>query len=51
VKFKFGKMDIILGKIMSSLLLTVQKIDVVKTFLLPSIDLILLNGEAGVKQL
>jgi hypothetical protein len=36
---------------MSSRWLTAQKIDPVKTFLFPSIDFLLLNGEAGVKHL
>jgi hypothetical protein len=50
-KFKLQEMAILLGKIMSSSLFTVQKIDIVKTFLLPSIDFLLLNGEIGRSQL
>jgi hypothetical protein len=42
---KLAEMRQLLEKIMSSHLLTVQKIDAVKTFLLPSIDYQLLNGE------
>jgi hypothetical protein len=51
VKFKLEEMNILLGKIMSSPLLTVQKIDTMKTFVLSSIDFLLLNGETGVTQL
>jgi hypothetical protein len=51
VKFKLGEMEILLEKIMASPLLTVQKIDAVKTFLLPSIDFLLLNGEVGSREL
>jgi hypothetical protein len=50
-EFKFKEMEILLGKIMSSRRLTVQKIDPVKTFLLPSIDFLLLNREVGRTQL
>jgi hypothetical protein len=50
-KFKLKEMEILLGKIMSSALLTVQKIDAIKTFLLPSMDFLLLNGEAGGRDL
>jgi hypothetical protein len=46
-KFKFKEMEIELEKIMSSLLLPVQKIAAVKTFLSLSIDFFLLNGEVG----
>jgi hypothetical protein len=46
-KFKLNEMEIFLGKVMSSALLTIQKIDAIKTFLLRSIDFLLLNGEAG----
>jgi hypothetical protein len=48
---KCAEMEARLQKIMSSHLLTVQKIDAVKTFLLPSIDFMLLNGEVGKTQL
>jgi hypothetical protein len=51
IKFKLEEVDILLRKIMSSPLLTVQKIDTVTTFLLPSIDFLLLHGEVGVTQL
>jgi hypothetical protein len=44
-------MENLLEKIMSSPLLSVQKIDAIKTFLLPSIDFLLLNGEVGARQL
>jgi hypothetical protein len=50
-KFKLKEIQVLLGKIMSSPLLIVQKIDVVKIFLLPSIDFFLLNGEVGRSQL
>jgi hypothetical protein len=50
-KFKFKEMEILLGKIMSSPLLTVQKTDVVKIFLLLLTDFLLLNGEVGRSQL
>jgi hypothetical protein len=51
VRFKLKEMEILLEKIMASPLLTVQKIDAVKTFLLPSIDFLLLNGDAGITDL
>jgi hypothetical protein len=51
VKFKLEEMDILLEKILSSPVLTVQKIDAVKTFLLLSIDFLLFNGEVGVTPL
>jgi hypothetical protein len=38
-------------QIIESPLLVVQKIDAVKTFLLPSLDFMLLNGDVGEKQL
>jgi hypothetical protein len=47
VKLKLDEMNILLGQIMSSPLLTVQKIDAVKIFLSSSTDFLLLNGEAG----
>jgi hypothetical protein len=46
-KFRFKEIEILLGTVMSSPLLSVQKRDAVKTFLLPSIDVLLLNGEDG----
>jgi hypothetical protein len=51
VKFRLREMEVLLGKIMASSLLKVQKIDVVKAFLLSSIDFLLLNEEAGIKHL
>jgi hypothetical protein len=51
VNFKLREMEVLLEKIMASSLLTVQKIDAVKTFLLPSIDFLLLNGDAGIAEL
>jgi hypothetical protein len=36
---------------MESQLLTVQKIDAARTFLLPTLDFMLLNGDVGKKQL
>jgi hypothetical protein len=50
-KFKLNEMEIFLRKITSPPLLTVQKINAVKTFVLPSIDFLLLNGEVGKLQL
>jgi hypothetical protein len=46
VKLKLDEMNILLGQIMFSPLLTVQKIDAVKTFLPSSTDFLLLNREA-----
>jgi hypothetical protein len=51
VSEKITEIEIMLQKIMKSPLLTVQKIDAVKTFLLPSLDFMLLNGEVGKVQL
>jgi hypothetical protein len=50
-KFKLKEMEVLLGKIISSSLLTVQKIYTMGTFLLPSIDFLLLNGEVEKSQL
>jgi hypothetical protein len=50
-KFKLKEMESLLEKIMSSPLRIVQKIDAMKTFLLPSIDFLLLNEEVGINQL
>jgi hypothetical protein len=47
VKEKVTEMEILLEKIMKSPLLTVQKIDAVKTFLLPKLDFMMLNGDVG----
>jgi hypothetical protein len=44
-------MEVRLKKIMQSQLMMVQKIDALKTFLLPSIDFILLNGDVGESRL
>jgi hypothetical protein len=44
-------MKVHLQKIMESPLLIVEKIDVVKTFVLPTADLMMLNGNVGAKQL
>jgi hypothetical protein len=51
VKTKFTEVRIRLAKIIDSPLLTVQKIDTIKTFLLPMLDFTMLNGEVGVRQL
>jgi hypothetical protein len=51
VNFKLREMEVLLGKIMTSSLLKVQKIEVMKTFLLSLIDFLLLNGEAGIEDL
>jgi hypothetical protein len=50
-RFKLKEIEILLGKIMSSPLLAMQKIDTIKIILLPSLDFLLLNGEIGVKDL
>jgi hypothetical protein len=51
VETKLTEMRVRLEKIMESPLLVVQKIDAVKTFLLPSLDFMLLNGDVREKQL
>jgi hypothetical protein len=51
VKTKLTAMRIRLDKIIDSPLLTVQKIDAMKTFLLQILNFMLLNGDANVKQL
>jgi uncharacterized C2H2 Zn-finger protein len=51
VKPKFRAMRDLLDKVMNSGLLTVQKIDAVKTFVLPSLDYPLLNGAVAKKDL
>jgi hypothetical protein len=43
------KTEAFLNQIVSSPLLIVQKIHAIKTFLPPSIDFLLLNGEVGIK--
>jgi hypothetical protein len=48
---KLTEMKIRLQKVMDSPLLTVQKIHATKTFVLPMIDFIMLNGDVGVRQL
>jgi hypothetical protein len=45
------EMEIRLQKIIGSRLLTIQKINAVKTFLLPTLDFMMLNGDVGKKQL
>jgi hypothetical protein len=47
---KLTEMRVRLKKILESPLLIVQKIDAIKTFLLPTIDFMLLNGDVGEKQ-
>jgi hypothetical protein len=51
VETKLTEMRVRLRKIMESPLLIVQKVDAVKTFLLPMIDFVLLNGDVGESQL
>jgi hypothetical protein len=51
VETKLKEMEVRLKKIMQSQLLMVQTIDALKTFLLPSIDFILLNGDVGESRL
>jgi hypothetical protein len=48
---KLTEMKIRMKKIMESPLLIVQKIDAIKTFILPSLDFAMLNGDVGEKQL
>jgi hypothetical protein len=50
VKLKLKEMEVLPAKILSSSPLTVQKIDIVKTFVLSSIDFLLLNGEVARSQ-
>jgi hypothetical protein len=51
IEAKLTEMRIRLKKIMESPLLIVQKIDAVKTFLLPTLDFMMLNGDVGESQL
>jgi hypothetical protein len=51
VEAKLTEIKIRMKKIMESPLLTVQKIDAVKTFVLPTLDFTMLNGDVGVRQL
>jgi 3-dehydroquinate dehydratase len=51
VEAKLTEMKVRLQKIMESPLLIVQKIDAVKTFVLPTLDFMMLNGDVGEKQL
>jgi hypothetical protein len=51
VKTKLMEMRIWLDKIIDSPLLTVQRINAITTFVLPMLDLMLLNGDASIKQL
>jgi hypothetical protein len=48
---KFTEMKIRLKKIMESPLLIVQKIDAMKTFVLPMLNFMMLNGDIGEKAL
>jgi hypothetical protein len=48
---KLTEMKIRLKKIMESPLLIMQKIDTMKTFVLPMLDFMTLNGDVGEKQL
>jgi hypothetical protein len=48
---KLTEMKIRLKKIMKSPLLIVQKLDAMKTFVLPMLDFVMLNGDVGEKQL
>jgi hypothetical protein len=51
VQSKITEIENRLDRIMGSKLLSVQKIDAIKTFLLPALDFNMLNGEVGRKQL
>jgi hypothetical protein len=48
---KFDEMKILVEKIMNSPLLTVQKIDAIKTFVVPCFDFLMLNGTLSKKLL
>jgi hypothetical protein len=48
---KYPEMGIRLQKIVASRLLTIQKTNAIKTFLLPTLHFVLLNGDVGKKQL
>jgi ribosomal protein L27 len=48
---KLTEMKVRLKKILESPLLIVQKIDAMKTFVLPMLDFMMLNGDVGEKQL
>jgi hypothetical protein len=50
-KTKLSEMRIRLEKIIDSPLFAVRKIDAIKTFVLPMLDFMLLNGDVGVKRL
>jgi hypothetical protein len=47
---KLTEMKIRLKKIVESPLLIAQKIDAMKTFVLPTLDFMMLNGNVGEKQ-
>jgi hypothetical protein len=49
--YKFDEMKTLLHKILNSPLLTVQKIDAIKTFIIPCFDFLLLNGDLSRKRL
>jgi hypothetical protein len=48
---KLTEMKIRLKKIMESPLLIMQKTDAIKTYVLPMLDFMMLNGDVGEKQL
>jgi hypothetical protein len=50
IETKLTEMKIRLKKIAESPLLIVQKIDAMKTFVLPTLDFMMLNGDVGEKQ-
>jgi hypothetical protein len=51
VEAKLTEMKVRLQKVMQSPLRIVQKIDAVKTFVLPTFDFMMINGDIGEKQL
>jgi hypothetical protein len=51
IEVKLIDMKIRLQKIIESPLLIIQKIDTMKTFVLPKLDFMILNGNVGEKQL
>jgi hypothetical protein len=51
IEVKLIEINIRLQKIIESPLLIIQKIDTMKTFVLPTLDFMMLNGDVGEKQL
>jgi hypothetical protein len=51
IRAKLAEARLLVKRIVKSKLLTVQKIDAIKTFVIPSLDFALLNGDVGLKDL